>query len=191
MFRDLSNDARGACDRVVVSDGQLCYSIFAIVIPGDNWRHPEPGNSWIADSMESKQGLNEKCVAAYERNGSDWRICMRGAAALRYIETPIFLLNSLCERSNGLPPPCRLTLTAAWPTDNWCTAYFVSALPVPSAMWKTMDEKIKLLEGFLQATHASQMDAMAPAIDPSTPHGLFADSCHAHVESSTGCASAA
>ena len=52
-----------------------------------------------------------------------------------------------------------------------------------------MDAKIKLLEGFLQATHASQMDAMAPAIDPSTPHGLFADSCHAHVESSTGCAS--
>jgi hypothetical protein len=140
------------------------------LFPGDNWRHPDPGNSWMADSMENKQGLNEKCVAAYERNGSDWRVCMRGAAALRYIETPIFLLNSLY---------------------NWCTAYFVSALPVPSAMWKTMTAKIKLLEGFLQGTHASQMDAMAPAIDPSTPHGLFADSCHAHVESSTGCASAA
>jgi hypothetical protein len=41
--------------------------------------------------------------------------------------------------------------------------------------------------GMLVKMHHSQLDAMAPAIDPSSPHGLFADSCDAHVESSTGC----
>ena len=45
------------------------------------------------------------------------------------------------------------------------------------------------MAGMLAAMHRSQLDAMAPAIDPSTPHGLFADSCDAHVESSTGCRS--
>ena len=96
------------------------------LFPGDDWRVPDNGNSWMADNMESKPGLNDECVATYERNHSDWRICMRGAAALRHIKTPMFLLNSLY---------------------NWCEAYFVNALPVPSAMWKTMAEKISALEG--------------------------------------------
>jgi hypothetical protein len=135
--------------------------------PGDNWRQPGDGDLWMAESMESKPGLNDECVTAYERNHSDWRICIRGAAALRYIKTPTFLLNSLY---------------------NWCEAYFVHALPVPSALWKTAAEKINMLENMLEGMHRSQLDAMAPAIDPSTPHGLFSDSCDAHVESTTGCA---
>ena len=40
--------------------------------------------------------------------------------------------------------------------------------------------------------HLFYGDAMRAGVEGRTePHGLFADSCHAHVESSTGCAPAA
>ena len=55
------------------------------LFPGDDWRVPDIGNSWMADNMESKPGLNAACVEAYEQNRSDWRVCVKGAAALRYI----------------------------------------------------------------------------------------------------------
>lgn len=129
------------------------------LFPGDDWRVPDNGNSWMADNMESKPGLNDECVAAYERNHSDWRICMRGAAALRYIKTPMFLLNSLY---------------------NWCAAYFVNALPVPSAMWKTMAEKISALEGtclfwIAQNTHTVSPFCFSESLDSNLPR--YARNC--------------
>jgi hypothetical protein len=60
----------------------------------------------------------------------------------------------------------------------------VKGVPVPSGFWKTTAEKAAFLERSLAATRRSQLDAMAPAIDPATPHGLFADACNVHVESS-------
>ena len=114
----------------------------------------DPGNNWLADNMDTKAGLNQECVAAYEKNNSDWRVCQKGAAALRYIKTPTFVLNSLY---------------------NWCPAYFAMNL---------LKKKTGILKTMLKKYREVVIDAMQPAWDPHTPHGVFSDACRVHVESS-------
>merc|ERR1712110_1022660 len=88
------------------------------------------------------------------KNGSDWRVCMRGAAALRFMRTPTFVLNSIY---------------------NWCPAFF---------MLKIFAKNVTRLEDIVASYRSVVIDAMAPALDPRTPHGVFSDSCDVHVESS-------
>lgn len=123
------------------------------LFPGSDWRVPNSGNSWVAGSMESKPGVNAECVAAYERNRSDWKVCYCGAAALRFIKTPTSILNSLY---------------------NWCTAFFLVHSPA-GLWWQTGQENAVFLQKLLTSYIPVVLDALAPAIAPLSPHGVFED----------------
>ena len=139
------------------------------LFPGGDWRTPGSDFLWMAENMESKLGLNERCVAHYDQNTSDpigWRHCIQGAAALRFIRTPTYVLNS---------------------RYNWCDAYFLlpqCKVPLKPGQPKRPFCDIDFLRESVSSYRAVVQDAMAPAWDPSTPHGLFSDACQVHVESS-------
>jgi hypothetical protein len=140
------------------------------LFPGGDWHTPGNDFLWLAENMESKPGMDEQCVAHYDQNNASdpigWRHCIQGAAALRFITTPTYILNS---------------------RYNWCSAYFL--LPQCKNPPRPGQPKRPFCDvSFLRASVAGYREevqaAMAPAWDPSTPHGVFSDACQVHVESS-------
>ena len=124
---------------------------------------PTVGFDWDAEAMESKPGLPVACVAS---KGVDWKQYMHGSVALETMRTPTFVLNSLY---------------------NWCAALFEvgqckSGSPLAGKPTCGMGRMASTLESCKTGVHA----ALEPAWDPSTPHGIFADACDVHVESSVG-----
>jgi len=98
---------------------------------------PGSGFDAIVNAAHSNPALPNACVAG---EGAQWRGCF-GEAALRYLRTPIFLINSIYNWRFGQDP----------------VAY-----------------------------REASIAALAPVLNHSSPHGLFADSCDAHCESTDG-----
>jgi hypothetical protein len=95
-------------------------------------------------------------AACVAAQGADWRRCMHGELSLAYSTTPTFVLNAMY---------------------NWCTAYFLYKNPAFS-------HKVAWMDGVLTSYRQTMVAALMPAWSTSTPHGIFADSCDVHVESS-------
>jgi len=56
----------------------------------------------IAEVMESKPGLPAACVASEK---DDWKQCIFSQYAIKYMQTPTFLINSLCVPLIKSSPP--------------------------------------------------------------------------------------
>lgn len=138
----------------------------------------------IAEVMESKPGLSAACVG----NESDWKQCIFSQYSLKYMQTPTFAINSLYNFGEwamlcptyprGTFPPDTGT-----PPSDWHTCYPSNGALTPETYKLCNATQIKLIQGFRDQFVA----AVANAADPSTPHGLFLDSCpNEHCQTSTG-----
>jgi len=137
----------------------------------------------IADVMESKPGLSPICTAAE----SDWRQCLFSEHSLKYMKTPTFVINSLYNF--GAWALLAQTTPGVFPVDGgpvppeWADCWPATGKLTPTTYAKCNATQKTIIQHFREQF----MAAAAPAIDPSTPHGIFADSCpNQHCQTSTG-----
>ena len=133
----------------------------------------------IAENMESKPGLPAACVAAEKEN---WKQCIFSQHAFTYSTTPTFVINSLynfgawallaTNFSDGSGPP-----------PDWAKCWPSTGRMTPDTYKTCNATQVEIIQGFRKAFIA----AAAPAVDPSTKHGIYADSCpNQHCQTSTG-----
>merc|ERR1712113_520480 len=115
---------------------------------------PGGNQNWLADRMESKPGVPAACVKAMETGKQDWRRCMDGSVTLQFTKTPMFVLNSLY---------------------NWCPAFFMLPAFAKNVSW---------ISSVLPSYRKTLIQGLSAAWSSDTPHGVFADACDVHVESS-------
>jgi O-palmitoleoyl-L-serine hydrolase len=132
----------------------------------------------IADVMESKPGLPAACVAGEE----DWRQCIFSQHALKYHTTPTFVINSLYNFGEWA------MLASSWLDSGNAPADWQSCWPKNGGLspetYKTCNSTQL---GIIQHWYEQFLLASAPATDPASPHGIFADSCpNQHCQTSTG-----
>eukprot|EP00966_Prymnesium_polylepis_P005127 118363-Prymnesium_polylepis.1 len=124
----------------------------------------------VAEKMEARAGLSEACVAAE----ADWRSCFFAAASLRYTRTPTFVVQSLYNfgaweiLEQGFNPSNGATVAADW---RACWSYGRLTPSTWNASCNATQRTIIL--DFGQRVRA----ALAPAAEPSNPHGVFGDAC--------------
>jgi hypothetical protein len=138
----------------------------------------------IADNMESKPGLSPVCVAAE----ADWRQCIFSQYSLKHIQTPTFVINSLYnfgewEMLTPIGPPGQFPEDTGTPPIDWQKCYPANGKLTPSSYKLCNETQERIIQGFRDQF----LDAVAVATDPTSPHGIFGDSCpNQHCQTSTG-----
>mmetsp|Transcript_1050 Transcript_1050/g.2606 ORF Transcript_1050/g.2606 Transcript_1050/m.2606 type:complete len:484 (+) Transcript_1050:244-1695(+) len=52
---------------------------------------------WLYENHNSLGGLNPKCVASYGENATDYHMCLFAEVAVRHLETPLFIAQSIMD----------------------------------------------------------------------------------------------
>jgi hypothetical protein len=111
--------------------------------------------------QEMSGGVNQRCVSA-QPPGSEWK-CFMAATTLPYIQTPLFIFNSLVDAWQMMAILALPCCASPYNKVGWCN---ITACP-PAA----------------QAAYASYRNDMVTSLQPaiaSSTHGLWTETCCLH-----------